>query len=208
MLKRILTAMAIATVLASCGDTPATMELTGVDMAKGGRNRTDASEPAPDTSQSSGPSLVLRQRADAPALMSYDTSFVAVQGRRTIFDLHYENYQTWFMEVVIPRGAQLLNENGEPAAPGDLVEITVQIDPELFDVTFGPHGSTFIEQHPANLKFSLEYADLEGLDPAMLDVWYQAYEGDPWVDMGTTWRKKSYWIETDIYHFSNYAIAF
>ena len=68
--------------------------------------------------------------------------------------------------------------------------------------------TTFIEQHPANLKFSLEYADLDGLDAGALDVWYQAYAGDPWLDMSTTWRKKSYWLETDIYHFSNYAIAF
>jgi hypothetical protein len=183
------------------------MEPTAVDLARGGNRRTAVSEPVSDAVQASGPTEVLRHRADAPALTTYNTSFMAVQGRRTIFDLFYED-GTWFMEIVIPQGAQILNESGEPAAPGEMVEITMTLDPELFYVTFGPHGSTFLEQHPANLKFSLDYADLEGIDPATLDVWYQAYEGGEWVDLSTTWRRKSYWLETDIYHFSNYAIAF
>jgi len=61
---------------------------------------------------------------------------------------------------------------------------------------------------PGKLKFSLEYAELAGRSLDDVRVWYQAYEGDPWTDLATIWRKKSYWIESDIYHFSNYALAF
>ena len=111
------------------------------------------------------------------------------------------------MSIQIPPHAQLLHPDGSPATNGEEINITATFDPELFSVSFGPHGSSFAQGQPAKLQFSLEYAEIGGCDPANATVWYQPSEDILWESLATQWNLKQYWVETDLYHFSNYAVA-
>jgi len=210
-------ALAVSLLLAACSDATAPVDAAPA-FAKGGKRATSTATADSPTAEGGGTAgatacggnglepVALRHRADAPRLQAYQVSFVAVQGTANWVYAHYENGE-WFMQLKIPPRSQLLRPNGEPAAKGEAVEVTATFDPETFAVSFGPHGSTFIEGNPAVLQFSLVYAELGNCDPSNTAVWYQPYAGDPWTSLSSAWNQKSYWIETDIHHFSNYAVA-
>jgi hypothetical protein len=208
MLSR-LSLIAVFGAVAACGDQTGPQVDDSPVFAKGGRKA--LSQPV---------MTMLRHSPDAPPLMSYDTSFTAVQGERTEFVLHYVNpyvvalsydrwelVGSWFMRVSIPKDAELLDETGLPAAVGDSVEITVLVDQEQFLVEFGPHGSTFLGKKPALLEFSLEFAELVELDPDMLDIWYRADAMGEWNALGTRFDKRGTKLQAPIHHFSGYAVA-
>jgi hypothetical protein len=111
------------------------------------------------------------------------------------------------MQIYVPWDAQLLNAEGQPAAPGEAVEITVDIDPTAFFVEFGPHGSTFVGQFPAELSFNLKYADLNGIDLNSLEIWYQPAAGEFWTAEPTEVNARKTWLKMYLEHFSNYAVA-
>ena len=162
------------------------------------------------------PANTLRQSADAPALMTYETSFTAVQGEGNTFIVFYVDpwidevmQGDWFMKLDIPMDAQLLRADGTPAAPGESIEITVEIDPSLFFAQFGPHGSQFDGRKPAKLSFNLEFAEpLSRQAKSDLQAWYQPEVGEQWTPRATTVDLKRNKVVLDLYHFSNYAIAF
>jgi hypothetical protein len=162
------------------------------------------------------PENTIRQAADAPALMTYSASFTAIQGEGNTFVVFYENPWTddgtqgdWFMKLDIPADAQLLRADGTAAVYGDAIEITVQIDPSLFFAQFGPHGSQFDGRRPAQLSFNLEFAEpLSRQAQDDLQAWYQPEVGEQWTPRATTVDLKRNKVILDLYHFSNYAIAF
>lgn len=102
----------------------------------------------------------------------------------------------------------MLRDDGSSASDGEAVYITVEIDPAKFLVHFGPHGSTFLDGPRAKLRFYYSFAELNGLDPANLNVWYQPEVGERWRDMPTEVVAKKRFLLVKIRHFSNYAIAF
>jgi len=213
-------ALCLGLAATACSDSQAPTGSLEIDFAKGGKAKvfddysgssTAATETGDTTvattcgGDGTGPS-VLRQRADAPRLVEYQTSFTVIQGDKAEYTTYYED-GTKFMWFYIPHRAQLINEYGEPAARGEAVEVTVSIDPESFSISFGPHGSTFVQNFPAELYFSLAYADLGGCDPNNASVWYQPTTSDPWSDQASQWDYYNGWISTELYHFSNYAVA-
>jgi hypothetical protein len=174
---------------------------------------------ASDASQTDLRQCMLRHLPDAPPLMAYDTSFTVVQGERAEFVLHYVDPDvgdtgdewgllgTWFMRLSVPRDAQMLDSGGRLLAAGDTVEVTVTVDPELFNVEFTPHGSIFAGKKPALLEFSLEFAEVADLDPSVLDVWYRTDATDKWNALGTQFDKRGMKLQAPLYHFSGYAVA-
>ena len=67
------------------------------------------------------PANTIRQSADAPSLLTYDTAFVAVQGQGNTFVLFYENPWAgdgspgeWFMKIDVPSDAEFVNADGVP----------------------------------------------------------------------------------------------
>ena len=160
-----------------------------------------------------GELCVLRHEANAPPHLTLDTSFVAVQGQATKFDLRYDDgagnsVASWFATIQIPRTAQLLDENGRALSKGERVDITVKIDPDgKFLVHLGPHGSVFPGRHPATIKFNIKYADLGKGAFEESRVWYQPQEGDEWGALESTLDVLAFWIEATLNHFSNYAVA-
>ncbi len=63
------------------------------------------------------PATTIVQSTEAPALATYHTSFVAIQGMATRFEVRYVNGDK-FIELEIPRDAQFLEADGSPVASG------------------------------------------------------------------------------------------
>ena len=155
---------------------------------------------------------VIAQAPYAPPLETYDTSFIAIVGRPTSFRVHYENVATWarppvFMEITIPRDAQLVRPDGTAHAKGDSVAVNVTIHPERFEFVFQPHGSTFTGRKPVTVWLSLRYADFGSMSPELLRVWYQATEVDDWTTADTEVDPGFLSLTMKLRHFSGYAIA-
>jgi hypothetical protein len=144
-----------------------------IAVADDGTSSTTRKKKDADGATASGaPATTINQSADAPPLMTYSTSFKAVQGQGNTFVVFYQN--PW--------------------------------NPEFF-VQFGPHGSTFLGRSPAELSFNLKFADLNGQEPAGLEVWYQPSAGTEWNPEPTTVDANGNRVLMDLYHFSNYAVA-
>ena len=172
---------------------------------------TDTGSPAPST-DGTVPATTIAQSNSAPPLLTYSTSFAAVQGEGDTFIVFYEDEWNpgmqgdWFLKLNIPSDAQFVDELGNPVAEGDTVVVTVDIDPSLFFVRFGPHGSTFAGNKPATLQFNYSYAE-SGWNENDLAVWYQPTEGESWNEEPTQIDKKKNRVTIELYHFSNYAVA-
>ncbi len=231
MLKR-LSVLPLLLAVAACADNTAP-QVEGMSLAKGGRwatGKTTTAETSAATTEKTadgtaatlgcpcddvlaGVHCMLRHEAGAPGHLTLDTSFVAVQGQATKFDLWYDDgsansVANWFATIQIPRTAQLLDETGLALSKGERVDISVKIDPDgKFLVHLGPHGSVFPGRHPATIRFNLKYADLGKGAFEGSQVWYQAQEGDEWGALESTLDIQAFWIEATIQHFSNYAVA-
>ena len=205
----------LGTVLLAVGCSEITSPIDGTSFKRANvaTMTTIAVVEAPETSYDGMvPPTTVVQAFDAPALMTYSTSFVAIQGQTKMFNLYYKNPDTGqagdrFLYVEIPWDAQLLRADGTPAAPGEQVEITLDVDPVSFFVQFGPHGSTFLGSSPAELWFNYRHAEDEGHERDTPTIWYQPTEGEQWEDQGTTVRQRGKWLYVEIKHFSNYAVA-
>ena len=110
------------------------------------------------------------------------------------------------MQLEIPRDAQFVDEDGVLLADGDDVEITVTLDPSLFFVQFGPHGSSFTGNKPAKLTFNYSNS-AAGFVETDLVVMYQPEAGTTWAEESTQITMRKTKLEIDLYHFSNYAVA-
>ena len=221
------TLLTVGLLAAGCGDATAPADATASlkrvkTTTLDASTETVASEPTvrgkqsktTETATADVPPNTITQSPDAPPLMTYDTTFTAIQGQGNTFVLFYQNPWTeygtpgeWFMKLDIPSDAQFVTEAGEPYAYGDVVEITAHVDATRFFVQFGPHGSTFLGKQPAVLMFNYLYADLGGVDPANLKVFYQPSTNTDWEAQTSYVEKRGNRILVDIYHFSNYAVA-
>jgi hypothetical protein len=86
------------------------------------------------------------------------------------------------------------------------VRLTVHTDQETVQLNFGPHGSTF--KKPAKLQIFWLYTDLLGQLASGLNLWYQPEVGTAWSPLATQVDLQDQWLVSDLYHFSNYAVAF
>ena len=148
----------------------------------------------------------------APPLTTYDTTFLAVQGRPSSHAIYFQQqpwqlYPVKYMELEIPPGAEFVDENGNTVPRGTVVPITVHADSGVIRFEFGPHGSRFSTRKPALLRVWWLYADLGSLSAAGLQVWYQADSTDAWNSLSTEVDMVGMYLEAPIYHFSNYAVA-
>jgi len=156
------------------------------------------------------PDNTVEHASDAPALQTYATSFTHTAGKMTIFQLNYvstSELPSPFLYLTIPADAQVLDEFGNVAPAGQQVTITVEVDLVKFLVHFGPHGSTFLGNHPAVLWLKYQYAETDGEDVNTLTMHYQPEAGEEWTQLDTEIDTFGRWARANIYHFSNYAVA-
>ena len=179
----------VALLVVGCTDTTAPVE----EVALREQHRTD-----------NVPGTTISQSNNAPALETYRSSFVAVQGAATTFAVNYVNGDR-FMELVIPDDAQLLRPDGLPAENGETVTITLEIHPSLFSVKFGSDGSTLDAEHSATLTFFCKHTDDVGR--ARLRIWYQPASLEGWRAEPTSLDLLNDRLDVAVREFSNYAVA-
>ncbi len=154
-------------------------------------------------SSANAPVTTIVQSAEAPALATYHTSFIAIQGMATRFEIRYLNGDK-FIELRIPEDAQFLEADGSPVVPGETVEVTVDVDSSFFLVRFGLQGLRFDGEHPGTLTFFCDHSqDCRG---ERLSIWNQARSGDSWNPQ-TNVNLPGHELVATVSNFSNYAVA-
>ena len=171
------------------------------------------------------PTGTLRQQNEIPRLVTYDTTFVVTQGRANVLKVCYvdaappcsgaetlntgvEDISSWFLKVLFHQSTQFIDPAGAPLAWGDTMQITLSIDSTAFLATFGPHGLVFDGPRQPKLSFRYTLADLTNRDPSNLQIWYQPTSGEGWLAQLSDVNLEFDAVSMDLYHFSNYALAF
>jgi hypothetical protein len=150
--------------------------------------------------------------AGTPPLTTYDTVFVFKQGKDGTHKIFFKGVGVGadtvpFMRLTIPKAAQFVDGAGNPLPDGQKVNLTVHVDSLTLSIQFGPHGSTFTKK-PAILELNYGRANLKGLDPGTLTVWYQPEVNTSWSVIPTTVDIVGKWLTISLDHFSNYAVAY
>lgn len=214
-----LTAATLSLLLGACadgtgplppGDSVAQVRSAGSTVAYASKTRTTTTpEAAPTTPAGLNP---LAWAADAPPLTTYDTTFVFKQGNAGTHKIRFKGVgvgadTVTFLRLTVPKFAQFVDAAGNPLRDGGTVCLTVHVDRETLAVEFGPHGSTFTKRS-AILELNYGKANLAGLDPTTLAVWYQPDVNTAWSPTPTTVDIVGRWLTISLDHFSNYAVAY
>ena len=154
----------------------------------------------------------LRFASWAPPLETYDTTFTLVQGLASSDTIYFTKRpgavtREVFMVLAIPVSATFVDASGRTLAQGSEVRVSVQVDHDVVRLNFGPHGSTFTKK-PARLYIWWQNTDLQGRSGSGLELWYSAGPGSAWSALDTQVSAAYTWLVADLYHFSNYAVAY
>lgn len=145
----------------------------------------------------------LRQAAQAPPLLTYDTTFVATAGQPLDIELFYaplpgESSSEQFLDFELEDSSlhryppDHPTRPGELFQPGDTVWIRLTVDQSLMLTTLEPSGLQFSTLDPAELEIRYAEADDDydedgESDPELetdIDLWRQESPGDDWVRVG------------------------
>jgi hypothetical protein len=148
----------------------------------------------------------------APPLETYDTTFTGVQGQASSDTIYFERRpgaatRELFMVLEIPASATFVDASGRALSPGSVVRLSVEVDREVVRLSFGPHGSTFTSK-PARLYIWWQNTDLQGRPGSGLQLWYSPESDGVWRASQTQVSAANAWVVADLYHFSNYAVAY
>lgn len=145
----------------------------------------------------------LQQAAEAPALVTYDTTVIATAGQQLDLEIRYlpppgQDSGEKFLEFKLDDESLLRYPANHPTrpgqlfTPGDTVWIRVVVDPQLLIATLEPSGLTFNPVEPAELEIRYvnadsDYDDDGDPDPELeveIDLWRQENPGDDWERTG------------------------
>lgn len=170
----------------------------------------------------------LRQDANAPALLTTDTSLVATRGENFRLRIFYaaqpgssDPTGERFLELEWDDDSLLEYPPGHPRAgqafaAGDTITIHVSVDPSLLIATLEPGGIAFDPASPAELELRYvnaddDYDDDGSPDPDdedRIDLWRQEHAGDPWTRIGQIKDADTDRVRATLTSFSRYALAF
>ncbi len=166
---------------------------------------------------------IIRQAATAPGLETYQTSFWVQKGKATIVVINYqspdgEKVGDPFLQFGLPKDGLISGANGRPIAKGDSILLTLSIDTVRFSVDFGPSGVKFSAKSPASLTMCYEHMDpdlnrdgvVDGTDEALqqqLSFWTQSMKAGDWFKLPTKYDPANPCVSAQLYHFSQYAVA-
>jgi hypothetical protein len=184
----------------------------------------DSTEPGPDTLRAAvhgtQPPMndttyvptPLRFASWAPPLETYDTTFTLVQGVGSADTIYFQKRpgaatREIFMVLAIPPTAGFVDPSGRTLEPGSEVRLAVQVDRDVVRLNFGPHGSKFTRK-PARLYIWWQNTDLQGRSGNGLQLWYRPGSGTAWTALEKQVSPAFTWLVADLYHFSNYAVAY
>ncbi len=168
----------------------------------------------------------LRQAAQAPVLVTYDTTVVATAGESLDLEIRYAPAQGQdsgekFLEFELDAESLLRyppdhpTRPGEAFQPGDTVWIRVMMDQELLVATLEPSGLAFDPLEPAELEIRYvnaddDYDDDGDSDPELegdIDLWRQESPGDDWERAGDLKDLETDRIRALLTGFSRYGLG-
>lgn len=186
----------------------------------------DPMGPDPET-RSEAELTFLRQAADAPPLLTTDTSLVATRGEDLRVRIFYAPERgsgsergDLFLELEIDDESLLRYPAGHPKGgdllePGDTITIRIHIDPDRLLANLEPAGLEFDPSEPAQLELRYTNADRDfdgdgAPDPEReeeIDLWRQEKPEDPWVRIGELKDRDLKRVRARLTSFSRYALA-
>ncbi len=178
------------------------------------------------SSETGEPIVLLHLAGEAPLLDSYEKTIVARYGERAVVRFRYaassgddddDDDDRWgktFLKFEVGALSLSHHPDGSPVLPGDEVQITVTIDPELLVATFEPAGLSFAPEHPAQLGMRYEWADpdtdddgVEDLDESRIEIVGQEQPGEPWFRVEQTSDGSEDKIEAWLTGFTRYSLG-
>lgn len=160
--------------------------------------------------------VFLRPAPNAPALKTYDTTFVATKGQDAELRLDYVNGAEC-LRLRLDDDTLLRRPDGTPIRDGESVTIRVRVvDAGYFNFEFQPAGLQFDPDEPAELRVDYAFAhpDFNGdgeVDDDDEDFefgwWRQEMPGQPWERIGSARVHDLTEVRADIDGFTRYALA-
>jgi len=164
------------------------------------------------------------QDSTAPRLVSDSASFYAKVGEDRRVELFYGGTVPGdtgeaFLEFLVRANSLLRRPDGTSFIPGDSILITVAVaNPTKFDFIFSPAGLQFNPNDPARLHVEYNHAnhDYNGDGhhdseddhaQTLLSFWRLEPPDTLWTNVGAVNSEDFEELETDIFSFSHYAVA-
>jgi hypothetical protein len=189
-------------------------------------NRPASSDsPSLETVSATSTPQFLRPAADAPRIANPLVKFYAKKGVDREAFMYYHRSTTGkdsvvFLRMRVRARSLARRPNGSRIAFGDSVLITIRlVDPTRLIVDCQPAGLKFSTEHPADLKLSYAETDPDVNRDGRVDtrdrqltsrfkIWRRETNISPWTALPSTVTFGTHEVETDIFGFTRYAIAF
>jgi len=166
----------------------------------------------------------LRAAAGAPIVANPVVSFWAKVGEDREAFMYYQKRPTRPDSTVLLRfrvsdDGLLARPGGAPFAPGDSILITITLsDPARLIFSFAPAGLLFSPTDPAELELNFletdddlngdgDVDDRDAATKLLLAIWRRETSSSPWVRQTSLLTSGSDEIETDVFGFTDYVIA-
>ena len=156
-------------------------------------------------------------------LLADSASFFAKVGEDRRVELFYRSYSgdtgEAFLQFEVRAGSLSKRPDGSAFQFGDSILITVTVpDTNRFDFVFSPSGLQFNPADPARLRVEYNYSNhdfnadgqLDSEDDharTLLNIWRREPPDTVWTSQGATNSEEFEELETAIFSFSHYAVA-
>lgn len=197
--------------------------LLACDVDPVGPVRTPIAAKATDAVASREPHFVTAA-ADAPGIANPVVSFYAKLGEDREAFMYYQarpgvRDSTVFVRFRVPKRSLAARPDGTPFAPGDSILITFTlVDAVHLQVDFQPAGLTFSSRDPAKLKMSFLEVDEDLNGDGVVDqedsvlakslaIWRREGASDPWVAQPSVVKVGVHEVQSEVFGFTSYVIA-
>jgi len=177
--------------------------------------------PAGPSQLPEGELVFVRAAAGAPPLAVSQVQVWAKAGEGRRIEIPYAKVGEYggdkCLEFTIPGDGLLTRPDGTPFARGDSVLITIRVvDPNAFNFEFSPSGLRFSDKHPAELRISYKWANLDLNGDGRVDdrdrsfgfdIWKQETPASQWIRISTSRDSNVEELRANIFGFTRYAMA-
>jgi hypothetical protein len=184
-----------------------------------------ADAPSLETVSATSTPHFLRPAGDAPRIANPLVRFYAKKGVDREAFMYYHRSTTGkdsvvFLRMRVRARSLARRSNGSRFANGDSVLITIRlVDPVKLIVECQPAGLKFSTDHPADLKLSYAETDPDVNRDGRVDdrdrqltsrfkIWRKETTASPWGALPSIVTTGTHEVETDIFGFTRYAIAY
>jgi hypothetical protein len=174
----------------------------------------DGRAPVSGEQSSGGDPHFLTADEAGPRIANPVVKFWAKQGEDRIARMYYASTagardSSTFVELRVRAASLAAYPDGRAFARGDSVLITISLlDPERLIIDCQPSGLRFSASRPATLKMSYLHTDAAPTIERSLRIWRREAASDPWTVQASSVEVGLHEVESSVFGFSGYAIAY